>query len=111
MKNCASKLLGLALLFSLTGCCCGTPGLWPFCNSGGYGGYSSGYGSGHGGGCPDGNCGAAPGIIPQGAYYPNYNTTQAGLPMPAADPIAAGAVPYRGSYGPQTAALESLPTY
>jgi len=110
MKSFASKLLGLALVLSLTGCCCGAPGLWPLCNSVGYGGYGGGYG----GGCPDGNCGV-PGqggmMVPQGAFYQGYNSTQAAIPMPVSDPIAAGPVQYRGAYAPQTAALESLPTY
>ena len=106
MKNCAMLLIGVSLLMSATGCCCG----WPCGSACGYG---AAYGSCPGGACSPGMApGGYPAVVPQGAYYIAPGTPQlAAAPSPVFDQqFAAAPMAF-----PQTAMasgpLDPLPTY
>lgn len=93
MKRLTTLLASVALLSSLTGCCC----LWPW------------YGAGYGGGCNTGcqpSFGAPPAYVPPQGSYQSYDAVT-GLPVTTATAyqpvIAAPAV----TLGP----MEALPTY
>ena len=108
MKCYTLLLLGVSLVISATGCCCG-----PYGNACGYGAYGQ-YPSG---GCPGGACSPSmygpgyPAVIQQGAIYNGLNSPQmAAAPAPAYNTFAAAPM-----YYPQTAMaggpLDPLPTY
>jgi len=97
MKRFSIPLLGISLLVSAAGCCCGWPGH----------GYNSFYGNGAG---PGGKCGpgSPQAFPPQGVYYNGQTSVQpAGKLSYASGPFTAAPVYHQTAMGP----LESLPTY
>ena len=101
MKRFSIPLLGISLLVSAAGCCCGWPGH----------GYNSYYGNGA---CQGGACGPVspqtfpPQGVPQGVYYNGQTSIQpTGMQSYASGPFTAAPVYHQTAMGP----LESLPTY
>ena len=103
MKNFTMLLLGVSLVMSATGCCCG----FPCGNSCGY----ASYGACPSGGCPGGACSPGyPAVVPQGAFYNGIDAAQfAAAPAPTYNAMAAAppAMMQTALAGP----LDPLPTY
>jgi hypothetical protein len=102
MRQCTFLLIGLFVLASLSGCCCGPQ--YGGCGTGGYGSYAA-----PSGGCWGGACGVSPqpGVVPQGSSYMTYDTYQAGVPV--GTPVTAA--PMTGYPTVALGPTEALPTY
>ena len=108
MKKCAALVVGLSLVWSAAGCCCSH--LFGCGNVCGYGPTLAPMAPA----CPGGACGMVPGAMAPGVYQGAALTTT--TYATAAAPVSVSPVTYTAQSPvivttPQTAMVESLPTY